>query len=457
MTHPLDSIDSGVEFQEDEFPLKSNLSTRKTDVSFLDTQAANRLVAEAPKPYVRPVKSNPNKHFAQSAQRRSSLQTLGSIGRLQDFYGKKSLKHNKAGMLGFSLANLSEEPEDLDRLPTPIAPPPSWHNLDVETDLDILLQQAFDDIESMLSTWSMIAGPPEDQERVEVLPLLQSVTEMLNTVKNYILHRHDLSDLAVGKLRSAALILLESMTHLENKYRSLEDNDDGASGYVYNTLDYGNLNTERDAILAYLDTIEKYGFNPPHHVGAPYAGYSAIIKNLMIKTSSKNLDIGSPTVKQLKVSDWLKNNVQWGNELARSYAMIIDTLESINLCNPVDDRQAFLETLAEGVVLCNVYNGLVKKSRRSFGLIQKIHLDTQRTYRATENLSFFSTACKLRFDLTFPNYKPAEIARKTGIGLDMLEAALILFTQTVAKEFRANVLETRRKSRFIDVANLAIQ
>jgi hypothetical protein len=66
MTHPLDSIDSGVEFQEDEFPLKSNLSTRKTDVSFLDTQAANRLVAEAPKPYVRPVKSNPNKHFAQS-------------------------------------------------------------------------------------------------------------------------------------------------------------------------------------------------------------------------------------------------------------------------------------------------------------------------------------------------------------------------------------------------------
>jgi hypothetical protein len=227
-------------------------------------------------------------------------------------------------MLGFSLANLSEEPEDLDRLPTPIAPPPSWHNLDVETDLDILLQQAFDDIESMLSTWSMIAGPPEDQERVEVLPLLQSVTEMLNTVKNYILHRHDLSDLAVGKLRSAALILLESMTHLENKYRSLEDNDDGASGYVYNTLDYGNLNTERDAILAYLDTIEKYGFNPPHHVGAPYAGYSAIIKNLMIKTSSKNLDIGSPTVKQLKVSDWLKNNVQWGNELGKLIISIID-------------------------------------------------------------------------------------------------------------------------------------
>lgn len=455
MTHPLDSTDSGVDLPE-ELPPKSVKSTRKTEVTFLDTEAANKSPAEPSKPYVRPVKSNHNKHYAQSAQRRSSLQTLGSIGRLQDFYGKKSLKHNKSGMLGFSLANLSEEPEDLDRLPTPIAPPPSWHNLDVETDLDILLQQAFDDIESMLETWSMIAGPPEDQQRVEVLPLLQSVTEMLNSVKNYILHRHDLSDLAVSKLRSAALKLLESMTHLENKYRSLEDNGDSTSGYVYNTMDYGNLNIERNAILEYLNTIERYGFNPPHHVGAPYAGYSAIIKNLMIKTSSQDPDTSKSSINQLIVSDWLKDNGQWENELARSYAMIVDTLLPIDICNPVDDRQAFLETLAEGVVLCNVYNGLVKKSRRSFGIIQKIHLDTQRTYRATENLSFFSTACKLRFDLTFPNYKPAEIARKTSAGLDMLEAALVIFTRTVAKEFRANVLETRRKSRFIDVASLAI-
>ena len=110
-------------------------------------------------------------------------------------------------MLGFSMAKLSEEPEDLDRLPTPVAPPPSWHNLDVETDLDVLMQQMFDDIESMLSVWSIIAGPPEDQDHVQVLPLLQSVTDMLNSVKNYILHRHDLTDHAMANLRNAALKL----------------------------------------------------------------------------------------------------------------------------------------------------------------------------------------------------------------------------------------------------------
>lgn len=44
----------------------------------------------------------------------------------------------------------------------------------------------------------------------------------------------------------------------------------------------------------------------------------------------------------------------------------------------------------DGIVLCNTYNCLVKKSRRSFGLINRIHLDTLRTYRATENLSFFA-------------------------------------------------------------------
>lgn len=65
MTHPLDSTDSGVDLPE-ELPPKSVKSTRKTEVTFLDTEAANKSPAEPSKPYVRPVKSNHNKHYAQS-------------------------------------------------------------------------------------------------------------------------------------------------------------------------------------------------------------------------------------------------------------------------------------------------------------------------------------------------------------------------------------------------------
>lgn len=224
---------------------------------------------------------------------------------------------SRAGMLGFSLAQLSEEPEDLDRLPTPIAPPPSWHNLDVETDLDVLMQHMFDDIEAMLTAWAIIVGPASESEHVQILPLLQTVTEMLNSVKNYILHRHDLTELAMNKLRNDALKLLETMSHLETKYRSLEDEGDYHGGYLYNTSDFGMLDKERAAILVYLDSIEEYALNPPHHVGSPYAGYSAEIKNLMTKTSGNGPAVNGYHNNHLKVSSWLDSKALWNPELGR--------------------------------------------------------------------------------------------------------------------------------------------
>ncbi|KAH8549542.1 hypothetical protein BGW37DRAFT_429082 [Umbelopsis sp. PMI_123] len=321
MTHPLDPVANeppSTESQDKE-PIQGQLKSRKPlGVSFLDTKVANAAVTVGNgRGYVKPVNGIQTKGFAQSAQRRSSLQTLGSIERLQEFYSKKSLKHNKSGMLGFSLAKLSEEPEDLDRLPTPVAPPPSWHNLDVETDLDVLMQHMFDDIEIMLTAWAIIVGPPSESEQVQVLPLLQTVTEMLNSVKNYILHRHDLTEFAMNQLRSEALKVLETMSHLETKYRSLEDGNSTTEGYLYNTSDFGMLDQERAALLAYLDSVEKYALNPPHHVGSPYAGYSAEIKKLMIKasgpgpqgcTSSINLD-------GLKASRWVDRKADWESEL----------------------------------------------------------------------------------------------------------------------------------------------
>ena len=45
---------------------------------------------------------------------------------------------------------------------------------------------------------------------------------------------------------------------------------------------------------------------------------------------------------------------------------------------------------SDGVTLCNVYNNIVKRSRRPFGFITKIHSDTKRTYRAIENLRYFT-------------------------------------------------------------------
>ncbi|KAI9360164.1 hypothetical protein BD770DRAFT_385000, partial [Pilaira anomala] len=93
----------------------------------------------------------------------------------------------------------------------------------------------------------------------------------------------------------------------------------------------------------------------------------------------------------------------------------------------------------DGIILCNVYNNIVKRSRRPFGFITKIHNDSRRTYRAIENLRFFSAACKFRFELTFDEFDPSEIARKTDKGLVMIKNTVALFCECVIRELREQV------------------
>lgn len=237
--------------------------------------------------------------------------------------------NKRGGTLGFHNP-LIEELDDMDdELPTPRAPPPSWIDLDIETDLDVLLSLCFQDIQTTLSTWAMITGPRNsssasstssshplaesaspssstttastittENESFQILPLLQTVTKMLGSVKNYTVHRHDLSDTAVGKLRYAALDLLESMKELENQHRVedennglavVEEGEEDAEGFLYRSSDFELLEKERRAIHKYLDVVEQYAFNPPHHIGGPPAMFTPEIQALLGKTSILSL------------------------------------------------------------------------------------------------------------------------------------------------------------------------
>ncbi|KAI7847359.1 hypothetical protein BDC45DRAFT_356623 [Circinella umbellata] len=267
--------------------------------------------------YKKPINGIQTKGFARSAKRRSSVLTLGSIERLQNFYARRDLKLNKEGLLGFKRDIVVEEPEDfddtdnLDQLPTPQAPPPSWRDLDVETDLDVLLSHCFDDIQQTLTQWAMVTGPRQHSsvssrgshnsndsnttdEGFQILPLLDSVTKMINSVKNYTHHRHDLSNHALHKVRHAALDLLESIKSLETRFRKDQEQAEqaiteggglGIGEYTYHTSEFGMLENERKAIHTYLLTVENFAFNPPHHIGSPPAAFSYEIKALMAKTS----------------------------------------------------------------------------------------------------------------------------------------------------------------------------
>lgn len=197
-----------------------------------------------------------------------------------------------------------------DQLPTPREPPPSWIDLDIETDLDVLLSICFQDIQTTLSTWAMITGPrlssssasshplanssnntseENTNTTFQILPLLETVTTMLGSVRNYTVHRHDLSSVAVSKLRYASLDLLESMKELENQHRVEEEGESGEDGFLYKSSDFELLEKERQAIHKYLDVIETHAFNPPHNIGSPPAMFTPEIQALMGKTSILSL------------------------------------------------------------------------------------------------------------------------------------------------------------------------
>ncbi|KAL1914718.1 uncharacterized protein VTP21DRAFT_7976 [Calcarisporiella thermophila] len=440
--------------------------------------------------FVKPPPSG--KKFATSAQKRSSVLALGSIAHLQAFYARKQLKRDaKTNMLGFQrrkkltdqqqsdaadapLQSLAEEPEgfdpDLDRLPSPGPPPLPFVEVDVETDLDVLLAGCHTQIQHMLTTWNMITGLPEQHEsgdELAVLPLMESVGKAVDAVKTYTIHRGDLSREAQVKIRRATLTLLEVIKELEVKSRIGACEDEGNEnegeptgrgeegegmhedersggrengapeehGYIYRTYTYSDLARERETIQSYLDVVQNFVFHPPHgnQISSPLSIPSFV-----------GLDLASPPLSPpLTFPEWLDEQCFISDDLGRYRAFLEgnrqnqDSLEP-PLPDPHEDKAAFLASLCDGILLCQVYNQVVRKSRRPFGLINKIHTDTTRTYRAIENLRFFAAACKFRFDIAFrkEEFDASAIARQTEQGLEQIEKALARFADTVIEELR---------------------
>lgn len=227
------------------------------------------------------------------------------------------------GILGFkNSGNNSSVPEedDDDLLPEPSTPPrPSWLDLDVETDLDVLLSQCFHDIQSTLSAWSMttayassehsdsdLASDNEGSE-YHIASLVHSVSRTIESIRNYTLHRNDLADSALVKLRHAAI-------HLLSVIREFETHHHGHS------ITFDGLAKEREAILKYLGVVEEYAFNPPHHIGAPPVTFSPEIKSLMHKSKSTTTTTTSQSTRS-GLPDWLDPTCYVNDKMGKIFTL----------------------------------------------------------------------------------------------------------------------------------------
>ncbi|KAI9253955.1 hypothetical protein BDA99DRAFT_519445 [Phascolomyces articulosus] len=421
--------------------------------------------------YLKPVNGIQTKGFARSAQRRSSVLTLGSIERLQHFYAKRDLKVNKGGILGFKKNDSNsitarvlkeqqqdEEEDDDEEMFLPEdrqQPPPSWMQLDVETDLDVLLSQCFRDVQVMLHNWSMISECSDsdtcsDNEGAgfHIASLLQSVTRTLDSVRTYTFHRNDLTEHTMKKLRHAGIQLLGTVKELELRHQSGELGDD--EGFI----PYIKLQPERTAIIDYLIIVEDYAFNPSHHhilmdepvLFGPDISTLLSSRREQQEQEQNNSDSNNKRRASTDITSWLDPTCFVNDDMGRFHALLCDNILGEEVIpDPHSDEDEFLTQLADGRILCNVYNNIVNRSCRPFGLITKIHQDTKRTFRATENLRFFAAACKFRFDLNFYPFDPAEVARKTERGLFMLKLAIDAFCNCAINELRESVDHASKK------------
>lgn len=78
------------------------------------------------------------------------------------------------------------------------------------------------------------------------------------------------------------------------------------------------------------------------------------------------------------------------------------TLPPFKSVTEVDDDQLpteFLKDLMTGLRLVKIHNNIVRRSKRTFGAIEKWHTDFRKPYRCTENLKFWIKAAELRFEV----------------------------------------------------------
>ncbi|CAG8553305.1 1325_t:CDS:2 [Diversispora eburnea] len=344
------------------------------------------------------------REFAKSAKKRQSVMALGSITHLQHYYAKR----------------------------------------DIETDPDVLLANCHSDIQTMLEAWSMVTGEVKAEENpvpVDILVAIETTTKTIQSVKNYSMVKEDLSDDSLSKIRVVTLEVLEMISNLEKEHR-YDDTDDSSSedGHIYKESNYRYLDAQRESLRKYLQVVEdNLLFDDKELYQNVSYLRSSEINGVPI---TPPLSPGYPLSPGHPNSDWINPEVFGDNLIGRYHAFLeahrpSKSKRSPNytpLPNPNDDKTEFLAALADGKLLCIIYNTVIRRSKRPFGFIDKIHEDTTRTYRATENLKFFAAAVKFRFDVKFDEFNASEMFKLTTTGKIQLEKILGIFCEKAMEE-----------------------
>ncbi|CAJ0753619.1 14913_t:CDS:2 [Entrophospora sp. SA101] len=356
------------------------------------------------------------REFAKSAKKRQSVLALGKAEK------KLTINTNTSYLL-----QVTEEPDDFPPTPLPPSPPPLptfiTSKLDVEMDPDVLLGNCHADIQAMLDAWCMITGEAKSEQDpvpVDILAAVESTTKAVQSIRNYTMVKDDITDESLAKIRSSALEVLEMISDLEKTHRDDDTDDSGSEdGHLYKSSNYTSLDKQRATLQKYIQIVEEFLLFDDKEIYPPNTSYLRTNSDDEKKDSHLLSQLTPPLSPGHPNLDWSNPDHFGSDKLARYHAFLEAHRPSKSkrlpdytpLPDPKSDKAGFFASLAP------------------FGFIDKIHEDTLRTYRATENLKFFAA-----FDIKFDEFNVAEIVKLTDNGKTQLEKALEIFCEKAMQE-----------------------
>ena len=138
---------------------------------------------------------------------------------------------------------------------------------------------------------------------------------------------------------------------------------------------------------------------------------------------------------------WLNDNDWEPGSRWREHAFLTTFLEpgdDLPVWTPAGRADAlptpFLAGLANGRLLVHLHNRILARSRRQFGEIKTWHKDTERPYRAAENLRFWIKAAEIRWEVGLEVDVMGVVYARGNAAWNGFEEALVKWCRAVREE-----------------------
>ncbi|KAL8924876.1 MAG: hypothetical protein Q9208_003759 [Pyrenodesmia sp. 3 TL-2023] len=156
-------------------------------------------------------------------------------------------------------------------------------------------------------------------------------------------------------------------------------------------------------------------------------------------------------VKEQEKWQWLEGSWE-GREREREWSFLTSFQSEGQLpeWTPLESTTSvptpFLEALRNGLILVHLHNAMLKKSKRQFGEIKTFHTDTAKPYRCAENLRFWIKAAEIRWELKLKVDVTGVVHGKEAAWADF-DAAIMQWCQTAREGLTKEWQESTKMKR----------